>query len=81
MNFVKSLYLLIQPYSTVKIYSMKSVKTIRVRVKDKHAKALRLLANEVNFVWNYCNELSLNECSRIPLLEAEGLRGGSSERL
>ena len=64
MNFVKSLYLLLQRHRTVKIYSMESIKTIRVRIKDKHAKVLRLLANEVNFVWNYCNELSLKYTQR-----------------
>ena len=28
------------------------------RLKDKHAKLLR----EVNFVWNYCAEMSLKVC-------------------
>jgi putative transposase len=34
------------------------VKVLRVRVKDKHAATLRRMAQEVNFVWNYVNELS-----------------------
>ena len=34
------------------------IKTLKVRVKDKHAKVLRQMAREVNFVWNYCNDLS-----------------------
>lgn len=34
------------------------MKTLRVRIKDKHAKALDALARDVNLVWNYCNELS-----------------------
>jgi len=34
------------------------VKTLKVRVKDKHAKQLRGMANSVNMVFNYCNELS-----------------------
>jgi IS605 OrfB family transposase len=33
-------------------------KTLKVRVKDKHAKALAQQAASVNFVWNYINELS-----------------------
>ena len=37
---------------------MKKTKTLKVRVKDKHAKQLVKMANSVNFVWNYCNELS-----------------------
>ena len=38
-----------------------SIKTklLRLRTRDKHAKFLRHLADEVNFVWNYCNELQL----------------------
>jgi hypothetical protein len=34
-------------------------KVLRLRLKDKHAKFLRGLAREVNFVWNYCNELQM----------------------
>jgi IS605 OrfB family transposase len=30
--------------------------TYRYRVKDKHARRLRLQAEAVNLVWNYCNE-------------------------
>lgn len=33
-------------------------KTLKVRVKDKHAKLLRQMSREVNLVWNYLNELS-----------------------
>jgi IS605 OrfB family transposase len=33
-------------------------KTLKVRVRDKHAKELRRQAAEVNQVWNYLNELS-----------------------
>jgi IS605 OrfB family transposase len=35
------------------------VRVLRLRIKDKHAFGLCLMAREVNFVWNYCNELSL----------------------
>ena len=37
---------------------MKQIKTLKVRVKDKHAPLLRQMARNVNFVWNYVNELS-----------------------
>jgi IS605 OrfB family transposase len=37
---------------------MKAVKTLKVRIKDKHAPLLREWARSVNFVWNYVNELS-----------------------
>ena len=37
---------------------MEKVKTLKVRIKDKHAKQLCQMAKSVNFVWNYCNELS-----------------------
>ena len=33
-------------------------KVLRVRLKDKHAKHLRNLAVEINFIWNYLNALS-----------------------
>src|SRR5229473_1381937 len=35
-----------------------AVRTLSLRVKDKHATWLRGLAREVNTVFNYCNELS-----------------------
>ena len=37
---------------------MDTVKTLKLRVKDKHASALRAMAREVNTVWNFCNETS-----------------------
>lgn len=33
-------------------------KTLKVRVKDKHVSVLCQMAKNVNFVWNYVNELS-----------------------
>lgn len=38
--------------------SIASVRTLRLRVKDKHARLLAAQAREVNFVWNYANETS-----------------------
>ena len=37
---------------------MKATKTLRVRVRDKHAPLLKQMARQVNLVWNYLNELS-----------------------
>ena len=33
-------------------------KTLKVRIKDRHAKRLSRMARSVNFTWNYINELS-----------------------
>ena len=33
------------------------MKTLRIRIKDKHANVLNQMAREVNFVWNYVNDL------------------------
>lgn len=40
------------------LYAMNCTKTLKLRIKDKHAKALRAMAREVNMVWNFCNETS-----------------------
>ncbi len=40
------------------------MKTLKLRIKDKHAKVLRELAQEVNFVWNYVNDLSQKNIQR-----------------
>jgi hypothetical protein len=37
---------------------------LRLRLKDKHAQFLGALAREVNFVWNYCNELQITMFNR-----------------
>lgn len=42
----------------------KAIKTLRVRIKDKHAKELDALACECNMVWNYVNELSYKHTQR-----------------
>lgn len=36
----------------------KLMKTLKLRVKDKHASVLGQMAREVNTAWNFCNELS-----------------------
>ena len=37
---------------------MDCTKTLKLRLKDKHAKSLLAMAREVNQVWNFCNETS-----------------------
>ncbi len=37
---------------------MDCTKTLRLRIKDKHAKVLAAMAREVNQTWNFCNETS-----------------------
>jgi putative transposase len=44
--------------------ALTKTKVLRLRLKDKHAKFLRVLAGEVNFVWNYCNELQITMFNR-----------------
>jgi len=34
------------------------IKTLKLRIKDKHSKSLCAMARDVNTVWNYVNELS-----------------------
>ena len=40
------------------------MKTLKLRIKDKHCKVLDQLASEVNFVWNYVNDLSFAHLKR-----------------
>ncbi len=37
---------------------MEHTKTLRIPIKDKHARVLMAMAREVNVVWNYLNETS-----------------------
>ena len=39
-------------------------RVLRLRLKDKHARALREHAYWVNQVWNYCNDLSFKVLKR-----------------
>lgn len=36
----------------------RQIKTLKIRVKDKHASLLCQMAGDVNTVWNFCNETS-----------------------
>lgn len=38
--------------------AMQFTKTLKLRIKDKHAKVLATMARDVNTVWNFCNETS-----------------------
>ncbi|MGP5361164.1 RNA-guided endonuclease InsQ/TnpB family protein [Psychrobacter celer] len=40
------------------------MKTLKLRIKDKHTTQLNILAGSVNFVWNYVNELSFKHLKR-----------------
>ena len=40
------------------------VRVLRLRIKDKHRVWLNTAARDVNFVWNYCNDLSLKVFER-----------------
>ena len=40
------------------------MKTLKLRIKDKHANQLNELAGAVNFVWNYVNDLSFKHLQR-----------------
>lgn len=39
------------------------IKTLKLRIKDKHAGVLSAMAREVNQVWNFCNETSARAIS------------------
>ena len=51
----------------------KDIKTLRLRIKDKHAHTLLAMSAAVNFVFNFCNELA------IKVLERERRFIGTSE--
>lgn len=40
------------------------MKTLKLRIKDKHIKGLNRLSGSVNFVWNYVNALSFEHLKR-----------------
>lgn len=43
---------------------MHGTRVLRLRLKDKHAAALQAMARDVNFVWNFCNDLSFKVWQR-----------------
>lgn len=40
------------------------MKTLKLRIKDKHCNVLNQMASEVNFVWNYVNDLCFKHLQR-----------------
>ncbi|HJH08649.1 MAG TPA: transposase, partial [Psychrobacter pasteurii] len=40
------------------------MKTLKLRIKDKHIKELNSLSGSVNFVWNYVNALCFEHLKR-----------------
>ena len=61
------------------------MKTLKLRIKDKHAKVLQQLASEVNFVWNYVNELGFKYLKRtgrfLSAYDIHPYTAGASEEL
>lgn len=43
---------------------METVKTLKLRIKDKHAKAMLAMARDVNTVFNFCNETQYRSLKR-----------------
>ena len=43
------------------------MKTLKLRIKDKHIKQLTALSSSVNFVWNYVNDISFKHLQRTGL--------------
>ena len=41
-----------------------TMRTLHIRIRDKHAKYLRACAYDVNQVWNFCNALSIKVFER-----------------
>ena len=41
------------------VITVKTLKTLKLRIKDKHCKVLVAMAREVNQVFNFCNETSM----------------------
>lgn len=60
-----------------------STRVLRLRLKDKHADFCRTLAAEVNFVWNYCNEIAVKVLEReqrfISAYELDALTTGATK--
>ncbi|OPH34196.1 transposase, partial [Moraxella atlantae] len=40
------------------------MKTLKLRIRDKHTDQLNRLSGSVNFVWNYVNDLSFKYLQR-----------------
>ena len=62
---------------------MESTKTLKLRIKDKHARVLSAMAREVNTVWNFCNETSRRaireRCKWLSAYDLQKLTAGYSK--
>ncbi len=62
---------------------MESTKTLKLRIKDKHARVLSAMAREVNTVWNFCNETShraiRERCKWLSAYDLQKLTAGYSK--
>lgn len=62
---------------------MDCTKTLKLRIKDKHAKVLSSMAREVNTVWNFCNETShrsiRERCKWLSSFDLQKLTSGFSK--
>ena len=62
---------------------MSYAKTLKLRIKDKHAKVLSAMAREVNTVWNFCNETShraiRERCKWLSAYDLQKLTAGFSK--
>ena len=55
---------MVKPKKSEKQEKSLGVRTLRFRLKDKHIADLTAKARDVNFVWNYCNELAIKVFAR-----------------
>ena len=64
---------------------MEHIKTLKIRIKDRHIKQLNGMARSVNFVWNYCNDISyrsIREKSKwLSAYDLQKYTGGSGKEL
>jgi IS605 OrfB family transposase len=60
---------------------MEIVKTLKLRIKDKHATALLAMARDVNTVWNFCNETQYRSLRRYCNRPKTWLSGFDLEKL
>ncbi len=60
-----------------------TTRVLRLRLKDKHAQALRAMSRDVNLTWNYCNDLGLKVFERerrfISGFDLQGYLNGASK--
>lgn len=58
-----------------------TVKTLKLRIRDKHAKAMLAMARDVNTVWNYCNETQFRSLKRYCNRPKQWLSGFDLQKL